>query len=187
MAEMMRDRLVYSVFHSTDEDAVDLLMATFVKAYPEADEAKIADVRKTAEEGVNTAREAHAWFAISPSGRIETVSPVDIVVGWEEFGGGDILAEVLAALEQQVANGETPESDDEKGGDHLLTLAQVYLSGFGQEGRSAQEVRMQVIAAMAVLMRTVEFIDRAQERHIAGLVDEAIPDEPVDHGGWEDH
>lgn len=179
MAEFMRDRLVYKVFHSTEEDAVDLLMEQFAKSFPETEEDQLATIRETAEDAVATTRESAGWFAISPGGRIEVISPVDIAVGWEEFdgGSGDIFAEVLAEKERQVEKGYTPEHDDEHGGDHLIEVAESYLDTIPADATGA-DVRTRAIKSIATLVALVELVDRAERANIASLVEEAISEIP---------
>lgn len=203
MAEYMRDRMVYKVFHSTDEDAVEQLMEAYDKAFeghPDSDGVSREDVMKTAENTVAAVRDNHGWFVIAPSGRVELRSPIDIASGWEEVSG-DVWADVLAERQRQLEKGYTLEHDDAEGGDHLLQVASSYLSlpesALGLPLEST-EVRRRVIKAMATLLATVEFIDRAEKSALVGQLDveteieeieQAIqdrPDDQLDHGGWED-
>jgi hypothetical protein len=182
----MRDRLVYRVFHSLDEDAPEILMALWEKQMLASDPDAILD-RESAQEQANDLIAAVAddggFLAIAPSGRIEIISRFDIAAGWEDTGQdivADVLAEALQERHEQInVHGYTPEHDAQHGSGHLVDETVYTLTHFG-ETPTNEHVRHELIKSIAMLISAVEVIDRTP-RH------DPHEGEQTDHGGFEDH
>lgn len=168
--DLMRDRQVYQVFHSTDEDAVDLLMESWQTVmqehYPEGTitDAVLVDARRQAEDTVATVRDDSGYFVIGSDGKMRIVSPVDVASDWEDFddGNGDLLHEVQVERRKQIeVYGYTPEHDDAEGPDHLIDIARSYVVTPSDQFTN-QVLRRRVIKSMATLIALVELIDRAE-------------------------
>ncbi len=163
-ADLMRDRLVYRVFHSDAEDAVDLLLEKWIEKFGKTGltgEPVITeeDARAQAEHLVATVRDDHAYFVIAPSGRIEIVASSDILSGWEDEGT-DVFVEELVERQRQIDKGYTPEHDDAEGFNHLRDVAIYELSHFG-ETPTNESIRHDIIRARATLLASIELLDRA--------------------------
>ncbi len=163
-ADLMRDRLVYRVFHSDAEDAVDLLMEQWVEKFGKtglSGEPVVTaeDARAQAQDVVATVRDDHAYFVIAPSGRIEIVAASDIADAWEDEGN-DVFVEELAERHRQIEKGYTPEHDDAEGFNHLRDVAIYELSHFG-ETPTNESIRHDIIRARATLLAAIELLDRA--------------------------
>lgn len=166
MADLMRDRTVYSVIHSKDEDAVEQLMKLWTarfalgefdseEAAQEAREAAVAQ----AEEVVAVVADDNAYFTISPGGNVQIIQAANIAGSWEDEGT-DTIREILAERQRQIdEEGFTPEHDDAHGLQHLLDIAATYQIGFG-EAPTDEFVRGELILASATLLAAIDLLDR---------------------------
>lgn len=177
MAEYKRDKRIFRAFHSTDDDAIDILMDLYDRAYPEMPPEKRVEVQTQAQEAIDGAQTTNSWFLISPEGQIQLVPAMAMIHAFED-ADTDVWYDVQAERVQQIeAHGYTPEHDDEHGGDHLLEVAKSYLSHFG-ETPTALHVRHEVIKSIATLVALVEFIDRSEASALVAKLEteEAIED-----------
>lgn len=166
MAEFKRDKRVFRAFHSSDDDATDILMAEYDAAFPEMPADQRAQILDQTQEAVLAAQTQNSWFLISPERQIQLVPALAMALAYEDVEN-DVWYEVQnERVNQMTLHGYTPEHDDEHGGDHLLRIAVGYL-GVSEEHDvqlTAQEVRRRVIKSIATLVATVELIDRAEAR-----------------------
>jgi hypothetical protein len=181
MPEFKRDKRVFRAFHSSDDDATDILMAEYDAAFPDMPADKRAEVLDQTTEAVLAAQTQNSWFLISPERQIQLVPALAMALAYEDVEN-DVWYEVQhERVNQMTLHGYTPEHDDEHGGDHLIGIAQGYLSlpevalGAPLESR---EVRRRVIKAIATLVATVELIDRAEASALVGILEEetGLPD-----------
>lgn len=161
MAEFKRDKRIFRAFHSTDADALDILMGLYDDAYPEMDAFKRAEIKTQAQEAIDAAQTQNSWFLVSPERQIQLVPALPMALAYEDVEN-DVWYDVQTErVQQMTAHGYTPEHDDAHGGDHLIEVAKSYLEGFG-ETPTTMHVRHEVIKSIATLVALVEYIDRAE-------------------------
>lgn len=162
MADYMRDRMVYKVFHSTDEDAVDHLMTTFQAMFPNASETDLDEVRASALTAIDQAKERHAYFAISPGGMVELLSAEDVAYGWEDVDA-DVWAEVQQERQHQIDLGYTGEHDRAHGVGHLIDIATDYLTDIPKDA-PLEQIHGRLVKSMALLQAASDVLDHQKRQ-----------------------
>lgn len=185
MAEYKRDRRIFRAFHSTDDDALDILMGMYDQAYPELDARKRVEIKMQAQDAIDGAQTTNSWFLISPEGQIQLVPALAMALAFEDVET-DVWYEVQAERVRQFEKGYAPEHDDAHGGQHLIDIATSYLFNIdGKEG--TEKVRQRAIKSIATLVALVEFLDRVEANNVVGqleveesidAIEDAIQDDP---------
>lgn len=180
MADQMRNRFVYTVLNPRDPDALDVIIAAWSAAFPDAEE-HLASARVDAASMISQMSDAEMLIAIAPSGQMMMVSPIDLSLGWEDIEH-DLFAEIQSERLRQIAKGYTVQSDDEAGGDALITIAQRYLKIRNDSDLS--DVRRNLVKSISVLVAAVEYIERAEDLARKLVEHEGARDRSEDeHGG----
>lgn len=170
MAEFKRDRRIFRAFHSTDVDAIDILMELYDRAYPEMEPEKRVEVKAQAQDAIDAAQMENSWFLISPEGQVQLVPALAMALAFEDVET-DVWYEVQAErVKQMTVHGYTPEHDDEHGGQHLIDVATSYLQGIPSE-EGSEKVRRRAIKSIATLVALVEFLDRVEANNLVGKLE----------------
>ena len=169
MAEYKRDRRQYRAFHSSDEDAIDILMGLYDQAYPEMEAEQREQIKKDAQDAIDAAQMEGHWFIIAPEGSIQLVPALAMALAFED-ADSDVWYSVQQERVRQFEKGYTPEHDDEHGGDHLVEVATSYLRDISPS-EGTEKVRQRAIKSIATLVALVEFIDRVEANNVVGQLE----------------
>lgn len=190
MAEFKRDKRLHRAFHSTDSDALEILMNHYNETFPGMPEEQQMEIQSQAQEAIEQAQTTNSWFLIAPDGTIQMVSAKAMVLMYED-SDSDIWHDVQKERVRQVIQGYDVDNDDAVGTEALLARAMERLEEVSSD--STADVHAELVKITAILVAAIERVERdftkggttgkmttppdATEVHDNGIVEDVAEDE----------